>query len=209
MSAPISKTEQIRTAWASGDKIAALSIASKFSDQSGDTKTMQRGWDARNNPDFYKQIGKEPEELTEKAFAVIERKFITPKAKKPVDHKGSNALIAKAITTLELAAPTNIEIEATKAEEPEAPAKPKPLGKRAAIIAAAQAGTMPTPPDFTAVSHKRFRAKLVEAVALAEAGDVAGLKAFEINPISSSRKAIARYRDLAVMALEAKASSHG
>ncbi|MCA3641381.1 MAG: hypothetical protein IOC54_11395 [Methylobacterium sp.] len=41
-------------------------------------------------------------------------------------------------------------------------------------------------------------------MALAEAGDIEGLKAIEINPVSTSPKAIARYRDLAIMAIEAR-----
>jgi hypothetical protein len=36
--------------------------------------------------------------------------------------------------------------------------------------------------------------------------DLAGLKAITINPVSSSPKAIARYRDLCVIALESKAA---
>jgi hypothetical protein len=32
-------------------------------------------------------------------------------------------------------------------------------------------------------------------------GDLEGLKAVEINPVSTSRKAMARYRDLAIIAL--------
>ena len=39
---------------------------------------------------------------------------------------------------------------------------------------------------------------------MVEAGDVAALKAFEINPVSSSPKAIVRYRDLCIVALEAR-----
>jgi hypothetical protein len=80
----------------------------------------------------------------------------------------------------------------------------KPVGKRAAILAAAQAGTIPIAPDFSAPTHARFRKKLAEVVAMVEAGNIEGLKAFTINPVSSSPKAIARYRDLAVIALEAK-----
>ena len=40
-------------------------------------------------------------------------------------------------------------------------------------------------------------------MALAEAGDIAGLQAFEINPVSSGLKALARYRDLCVIAIAA------
>jgi hypothetical protein len=44
-------------------------------------------------------------------------------------------------------------------------------------------------------------------VALVKAGDVRKLKAFQINPVSSSPKAIDRYRNVAVTALSAKAAS--
>jgi hypothetical protein len=77
-------------------------------------------------------------------------------------------------------------------------------GKRAAMEAAAREGRLPEPPDFTADTHKRFRNKLASVVELAKAGDLKGLRTFEINPVSSSPKAIARYRDLCVVALRAR-----
>jgi hypothetical protein len=81
----------------------------------------------------------------------------------------------------------------------------KALGKRAAIIDAAKAGKMPAAPDFSAATHTRFRPKLEEVVALAKAGDLKGLKAYKYEGfLSSSPKAIMRYRDLCIMALEAK-----
>ena len=83
---------------------------------------------------------------------------------------------------------------------------PKPLGKRAEILASAQAGVLPAPPDFTAETHRRFRPKLAEVVALVEAGDVAGLRAYQyVGFLSSSPRAIMRDRDLALVALEARA----
>jgi hypothetical protein len=82
----------------------------------------------------------------------------------------------------------------------------RPLGKRAAIETAARAGKLPEPPDFSAETHKRFRNKLASVVDLAKAGDLKGLRKFEVNPVSSSPKAIARYRDLCVIALEAQAA---
>jgi hypothetical protein len=80
----------------------------------------------------------------------------------------------------------------------------RPLGKRAAIEAAAREGKLPEPPDFSAETHKRFRNKLASVIDLAKAGDLKGLRKFEINPASSSPKAIARYRDLCIIALEAQ-----
>jgi hypothetical protein len=80
----------------------------------------------------------------------------------------------------------------------------RPLGMRARIEADAMAGKLPSPPDFSAETHKRFRPKLAELVAFAKAGKIAELRKYEINPISSSPKAMARYRDLCVIALSAK-----
>lgn len=86
-----------------------------------------------------------------------------------------------------------------------APAKEeRATGKRAAIEEAARQGQLPSPPDFSAATHARFRAKLAKLVEMVEAGDVEGLKGFAINPVSTSPRAMARYRDLAVIALEAR-----
>ena len=88
--------------------------------------------------------------------------------------------------------------------EPKAATAPA-IGKRQAILDQAQTGALPQAPDFSKPTHARFRAKLTQIVALAEAGDIAGLLAFEINPVSSSPKAMARYRDLCVIAITARA----
>ena len=90
-------------------------------------------------------------------------------------------------------------------EEPKAAPAPV-IGKRQAIRDQAQSGVLPQPPDFSKPTHARFRAKLAQIVALAEAGDIAALQAFEINPVSSSPKAMARYRDLCVIAITARSA---
>jgi len=86
------------------------------------------------------------------------------------------------------------------------PTGPK-TGKLKAIIEQAHAGALPAAPDFSKPTHARFRAKLARLVALAEAGNAEGLKAVTINPVSTSPKAMARYRDLAVVAIEARKSA--
>lgn len=83
-----------------------------------------------------------------------------------------------------------------------------PTGKKAAAQAAAAAGIVPKAPDFSAKTHARYRKKLANLEALVAAGDVAALEAFPINPISSSPQAMNRYRNLAVVALKAKAVAH-
>ena len=89
------------------------------------------------------------------------------------------------------------------AGQPVVPVTPS-TSKRKAILDCAQSGALPPAPDFSKPTHARFRAKLAQIVALAEAGDITGLQAFEINPVSSSPKAMARYRDLCVIAITAR-----
>ena len=88
--------------------------------------------------------------------------------------------------------------------EPEAPVRSKRRARYTELEAAAQKGEMPPVPDFSAPTHARFRGKLKTLIALAESGDTAGLQAVKINPISTSPKAMKRYRDLCVIALKAQ-----
>lgn len=100
-----------------------------------------------------------------------------------------------------IAAPTPI-VGTEPAAAPSAPRR----RRDADIEAKARKGELPSPPDFSAPTHARFRAKLAELVELAGKADATGLRAIAINPVSSSPKALARYRDLAVLAIEARES---
>lgn len=91
-----------------------------------------------------------------------------------------------------------------EAAEP-APAPSAPRRRRDADIEAkARQGELPPPPDFSAPTHARFRVKLAALVEMAGKADANGFRAIAINPVSSSPKALARYRDLAVLAIEAR-----
>lgn len=70
-----SKIDQLRDAWGAGDRIGALRIASRFFDRSDDTKLFKRGWDAYQNPGFYRQIGRDPAAITADAITAMARKF--------------------------------------------------------------------------------------------------------------------------------------
>jgi hypothetical protein len=70
-----SKTDQIRSAWFRGDRIAALRIAAQFFDRSTDTRIFKRGMDANNHPGFYRQLGKEPQELVTVALTLLQKRF--------------------------------------------------------------------------------------------------------------------------------------
>jgi hypothetical protein len=100
-----------------------------------------------------------------------------------------------------IAAPTPI----AGTEPAVAPSAPR-RRRDADIEAKALQGELPPPPDFSAPTHARFRAKLAKLVEMAGKADATGLRAIQINPVSSSPKALARYRNLAVMAIEARLS---
>ena len=68
------KSDQIRAAWATGDRIGALPVAARFFDRSIDTKTFKRGMGAYNNPDFYRQLGKDPNQLIASALELLATK---------------------------------------------------------------------------------------------------------------------------------------
>ncbi len=69
------KTDQIRSSWASGNRIGALRIAARFFDRSVETKTFKRGMAAHNNPGFYRQIGKEPKLIVRDAQEALAKRF--------------------------------------------------------------------------------------------------------------------------------------
>jgi hypothetical protein len=114
------------------------------------------------------------------------------------------------------AMPKTATAKAAPAKEKPAPADPKAIaaalksGARhteARLMEVAAAGIMPPAPDFSAETHRRFRKRLSEVEALAKAGDLKGLRAYAINPVSSSPRAIDRYRRAAIAALEARAAA--
>jgi hypothetical protein len=102
-----------------------------------------------------------------------------------------------------------IEPEEERAEAAEAVADAPRSGRgfwREAEEAAAR-GELPPAPDFSAPTHAPYRRKLERLIELAQAGDAAGLRAVHINPTSTTPKALARWRDLAVRAIEAREAS--
>jgi len=69
------KVDQVRDAWATGDRIGALRFAARFFDRSKETKSFKRGMAAHNNPGFYRQLGKEPDRMVHDALEVLARRF--------------------------------------------------------------------------------------------------------------------------------------
>lgn len=118
---------------------------------------------------------------------------------------------ASSVTLKSVAISKPLTPEQTKiAAANKAQGKRKPKGERArydwdAATEAAAQGKLPTPPDFTANTHKYYRPKLAEVVKMAKASDVRGLRAFKINGSSTSPTAIKKYVACALKALAAKA----
>jgi hypothetical protein len=76
----MSTCSKIREAWASGDRIAALRIAARFFDRSEATQIFKRGMNAFNNPEFYRQLRQDPDQITTAALHLLARKFnLTPR----------------------------------------------------------------------------------------------------------------------------------
>lgn len=96
--------------------------------------------------------------------------------------------------------------KAAKAAKPRKPAN----GERArydwtGAEEAAKNGTMPKVPDFSADTHTRFRPSLAEVEKMAKAKDLDGLRKFRWKgALTSSPKAIMRYRAICMTALQAK-----
>src|SRR3954470_14080437 len=57
-----SKTDLIKTTLARGDWVSALRLASRFHDRSDDTMAFKRGFDEFQHREFYRQVGKDPDE---------------------------------------------------------------------------------------------------------------------------------------------------
>ena len=58
-----------------GDWPSALRIASRFHDRSNDTLMFKRGFDAYQNPDFYRQLGRDPDKLVDAAIKRLQARF--------------------------------------------------------------------------------------------------------------------------------------
>ena len=147
------------------------------------------------------------EVIGDAAATVIDRAMVCK------TYGGAEAILKAALKGKTADDPVPVEAGQTGAPETAAPARTSDAQRRrtkaTAAMDAAKTGTLPVPPDFSAPTHARFRGKLEGLIALAERGDIAGLEAVSINPVSSSPKALARYRDLCVTALQARTEVTG
>ena len=72
---PNTKLAQIRDAMASGDWDSAVCAAAKFKDLGEFGEAIRRGKDAINNPELYKQLGFDLEEVRKEAINALKSKY--------------------------------------------------------------------------------------------------------------------------------------
>jgi hypothetical protein len=104
---------------------------------------------------------------------------------------------------------TKADAEKARTDKATPPAPKRAVGDRArydwnGAREAAEKGKIPVAPDFSANTHRSYRGMLAEVEALVKAKDLNGLVAFRIKGSSSSRNAVKKYREIAIVALKAK-----
>ena len=70
------KLEQLKTLMRAGDHHRALKLAAGWSRLGEARDDIQRGWAAKSNPDFYRGIGQDPDELVRLGVAAIQTKYM-------------------------------------------------------------------------------------------------------------------------------------
>lgn len=65
----------IRAALACGDTVNALRFAVKYKSRGEQAETIRRAWAAHQNPDFYRQIGEDPEALIAAGVQAMREKY--------------------------------------------------------------------------------------------------------------------------------------
>ena len=71
----ITKLAKLKAAWAAGDTRDALRIAAKFPRLGDDKAAITRAWNAHLRPDFYRQMGRDPEALVSAGVAALKSHY--------------------------------------------------------------------------------------------------------------------------------------
>jgi hypothetical protein len=69
------KLSKLKAAWACGDHVGALRIAAAFPRLGAEKRVITQAWAALQNPGFYRQIGKDPEELIDDGMQAMALKY--------------------------------------------------------------------------------------------------------------------------------------
>ena len=69
------KLQQIREAWADDRRIDALNIARKFPRLGDEKEAITTAWAAYSNSQFYRDIGKDPDQLITTGLKALQKKY--------------------------------------------------------------------------------------------------------------------------------------
>lgn len=69
------KLKTLKDLWNGGDALGALRIAAKFPRLGAERDAITKAWAAIQNPGFYRQIGKDPDELIQQGFCAMRSKW--------------------------------------------------------------------------------------------------------------------------------------
>lgn len=75
---PATKLAQIQAAWAAADYRTALRIAAKFQQLGTHKGAITRGWAATTNPQFYIEIGQDPDHLYQLGLLAVAARYSLP-----------------------------------------------------------------------------------------------------------------------------------
>lgn len=72
---PASKPQQILDALAADDKHTALRVAASFQHLGEHKAAITRGWAALQRPEFYREIGQDPDALVVAGMAAVRARY--------------------------------------------------------------------------------------------------------------------------------------
>lgn len=78
MATPGTKLAKLEGFMIDGDFRAALRLANSFPQLGEHKKEITTAWSALNNPDFYREIGRDPEALVAAGIAAIRARYNLP-----------------------------------------------------------------------------------------------------------------------------------
>ena len=69
------KLQTLKNLWRGGDATGALRIAARFPQLGAERDAITKAWAAIQNPGFYRQIGKDPQQLIDDGFDAMRSKW--------------------------------------------------------------------------------------------------------------------------------------
>jgi hypothetical protein len=72
---PPTKLSKLKAAFAKGDHLAAIRIAANFPRLGDHQAAITRAWAAARNPNFYREIGQDPEALVLAGVDALREKY--------------------------------------------------------------------------------------------------------------------------------------